>query len=236
MLQDFDGQAQVLLYHLINSSIDGMGQQDICLEAKASPGRFNYKLEHVALRTCPLIHVEVNAISASKYLQKLAELLFYEHISLHVRRLSKHFLLPMACRSAAKSQRYAGHDAAPEADEHALSDEEEQKREEVAEDVQLERKERLRDDLLSMVCPTDWTIQAPEPPGICLFFLHAFPDNCLSGIHQLCPDCDQFCLLRSMILQAEIYYCNASKHACHGNPFLNQQHILHVLCSAMTHS
>ena len=43
VLQDFDGQAQVLLYHLINNSIDGMAQEDSRLEAKAiSPGRFQY--------------------------------------------------------------------------------------------------------------------------------------------------------------------------------------------------
>ena len=170
MLQDFDGQAQVLLYHLINNSIHGMPQDDSCLEAKASPGRFKHVMENIALHTCPLIHVEVSAISAST--QKLAELVFDEQISLHVRCLSKQLLLPMACSSAARSHHSAGQDAAPEADEHALSDEEEQKREEVAEDVQTERKERLRDDLLSMVCPTDWTIQAPEPPGI--YMLSAF--------------------------------------------------------------
>ena len=37
--------------------------------------------------------------------------------------------------------------------------------EEVAEVVQAARKEGLRDDLLGMVCPSDWTIQAPEPLG-----------------------------------------------------------------------
>ena len=37
--------------------------------------------------------------------------------------------------------------------------------EEVAEAVQAARKEGLRDDLLGMVCPSDWTIQAPEPLG-----------------------------------------------------------------------
>lgn len=64
------------------------------------------------------------------------------------------------------SDHTAGQNAANGADEHALSDEEEQQREEVAEPVQAARKERLRDDLLNMVCPTDWTIQAPEPPGM----------------------------------------------------------------------
>jgi hypothetical protein len=42
----------------------------------------------------------------------------------------------------------------------------EEVQEEVAEAVQSARKERLRDDLLGMVCPSDWTIQAPEPPGM----------------------------------------------------------------------
>lgn len=37
--------------------------------------------------------------------------------------------------------------------------------EEVAEALQAARKEGLRDDLLGMVCPSDWTIQAPEPLG-----------------------------------------------------------------------
>ena len=37
--------------------------------------------------------------------------------------------------------------------------------EEVAEAVQQARRERLRDDVLGMVCPSDWTIQAEEPPG-----------------------------------------------------------------------
>ena len=49
--------------------------------------------------------------------------------------------------------------------EHVV-DEEEEAREEVAEAVQQQRRERLRDDVLGMVCPSDWTIQAPEPPGI----------------------------------------------------------------------
>ena len=42
----------------------------------------------------------------------------------------------------------------------------EEVQEEVAEAVQSARKERLRDDLLGMVCPSDWTIQAAEPPGM----------------------------------------------------------------------
>ncbi len=42
----------------------------------------------------------------------------------------------------------------------------EEVQEEVAEAVQSARKERLRDDLLGMVCPSNWTIQAPEPPGM----------------------------------------------------------------------
>lgn len=46
--------------------------------------------------------------------------------------------------------------------------------EEVAEAVQAARKEGLRDDLLGMVCPSDWTIQAPEPLGT----LHV-PPPCL---------------------------------------------------------
>lgn len=49
--------------------------------------------------------------------------------------------------------------------EHVV-DEEGEAREEVAEAVQQQRRERLRDDVLGMVCPSDWTIQAPEPPGI----------------------------------------------------------------------
>ena len=44
-------------------------------------------------------------------------------------------------------------------------DAEEEAQEEVAEAVQQARREQLRDDVLSMVCPTDWTIQAEEPPG-----------------------------------------------------------------------
>lgn len=44
-------------------------------------------------------------------------------------------------------------------------DGEEEAREEVAEAVQQQRRERLRDDVLGMVCPADWTVQAPEPPG-----------------------------------------------------------------------
>lgn len=47
-----------------------------------------------------------------------------------------------------------------------MSNDGEEVHEEVAEAVQSARKERLRDDLLGMVCPTDWTIQAPEPPGM----------------------------------------------------------------------
>ncbi len=46
-----------------------------------------------------------------------------------------------------------------------MSNDDEEVREEVAEAVQSARKEQLRDDLLGMVCPSDWTIQAPEPPG-----------------------------------------------------------------------
>ena len=52
-----------------------------------------------------------------------------------------------------------------EGDVSVLSDDEQEVREEVAEAVQAARKEQLRDDLLGMVCPSDWTIQAPEPPG-----------------------------------------------------------------------
>ena len=52
-----------------------------------------------------------------------------------------------------------------EVDVGVLSDDEQELREEVAEAVQAARKEQLRDDLLGMVCPSDWTIQAPEPPG-----------------------------------------------------------------------
>ena len=48
-------------------------------------------------------------------------------------------------------------------------DAEEEAQEEVAEAVQQARRERLRDDVLGMVCPTDWTIQADEPPGAALF-------------------------------------------------------------------
>ena len=46
-----------------------------------------------------------------------------------------------------------------------MSADEREVHEEVADAVQAARKERLRDDLLSMVCPSDWTIQAPEPLG-----------------------------------------------------------------------
>ena len=47
-----------------------------------------------------------------------------------------------------------------------IANDEEEMQEEVAEAVQAARKERLRDDLLGMVCPSDWTIEAPEPAGI----------------------------------------------------------------------
>ena len=47
-----------------------------------------------------------------------------------------------------------------------MSTDEAEVHEEVAEAVQAARKEGLRDDLLGMVCPSDWTIQAPEPLGI----------------------------------------------------------------------
>lgn len=50
--------------------------------------------------------------------------------------------------------------------------EEEDAQEEVAEAVQQQRRERLRDDVLNMVCPSDWTVQALEPPG--QYFLEAF--------------------------------------------------------------
>ena len=46
-----------------------------------------------------------------------------------------------------------------------MSTDEAEVHEEVAEAVQAARKEGLRDDLLGMVCPSDWTIQAPEPLG-----------------------------------------------------------------------
>lgn len=58
-----------------------------------------------------------------------------------------------------------GHHNTGEVDIGVLSDDEQEVREEVAEAVQAARKEQLRDDLLGMVCPSDWTIQAPEPPG-----------------------------------------------------------------------
>lgn len=46
-----------------------------------------------------------------------------------------------------------------------MSTDEAEVHEEVAEAVQAARKEGLRDALLGMVCPSDWTIQAPEPLG-----------------------------------------------------------------------
>lgn len=54
---------------------------------------------------------------------------------------------------------------ATEVEIQRVIDAEEEAREEVAETVQQARRERLRDNVLSMVCPTDWTIQAEEPPG-----------------------------------------------------------------------
>ncbi|KAL0039084.1 hypothetical protein WJX77_007371 [Trebouxia sp. C0004] len=68
---------------------------------------------------------------------------------------------------------------ADEADLDAMSNDEEEVQEEVAEAVQSARKERLRDDLLGMVCPSDWTIQAPEPPGLKLP-LHAYQRHALA--------------------------------------------------------
>ena len=58
-----------------------------------------------------------------------------------------------------------GPPAADEVDVDAMSTDEAEVHEEVAEAVQMVRKARLRDDLLGMVCPVDWTIQAPEPLG-----------------------------------------------------------------------
>lgn len=55
--------------------------------------------------------------------------------------------------------------AADELDIDAMSTDEAEVHEEVAEAVQAVRKDCLRDDLLGMVCPADWTIQAPEPLG-----------------------------------------------------------------------
>lgn len=46
-----------------------------------------------------------------------------------------------------------------------MSSDEVEVHEEVAEAVQAARKEGLRDTLLGMVCPSDWTTQAPEPLG-----------------------------------------------------------------------
>ncbi|KAL0047258.1 hypothetical protein WJX82_010979 [Trebouxia sp. C0006] len=66
-----------------------------------------------------------------------------------------------------------------EADLDAMSIDGEEVQEEVAEAVQSARKERLRDDLLGMVCPSDWTIQAPEPPGLKLP-LHAYQRHALA--------------------------------------------------------
>lgn len=58
-----------------------------------------------------------------------------------------------------------GQQAADGVDADAMSIDEAEVREEVAEAVQAARKEGLRDDLLGMVCPSDWKIQAPEPLG-----------------------------------------------------------------------
>lgn len=60
----------------------------------------------------------------------------------------------------------AGQHQTEEGDLDGLSNDDEEVQEEVAEAVQSARKERLRDDLLGMVCPVDWTIQAAEPPGL----------------------------------------------------------------------
>lgn len=46
-----------------------------------------------------------------------------------------------------------------------MSSDEAEVHEEVAEAVQAARREGLRDDLLGIVCPSDWTTQAPEPLG-----------------------------------------------------------------------
>lgn len=42
---------------------------------------------------------------------------------------------------------------------------EEEAHEEAEGAIQQQRREQLRDDVLNMVCPSDWTVQAPEPPG-----------------------------------------------------------------------
>ena len=60
---------------------------------------------------------------------------------------------------------FTGRSAEDEVDIDAMSTDEAEVHEEVAEAVQAARKEGLRNDLLGMVCPSDWTIQAPEPLG-----------------------------------------------------------------------
>lgn len=64
-----------------------------------------------------------------------------------------------------------------------MSSDEAEVREEVAEAVQAARREGLRDDLLGMVCPSDWTTQAPEPLGTLhhTSLLSKFPQS-----HALC--------------------------------------------------